>query len=141
MTTTEILNWIAKSYTRTTRSIKFNEFDQELSCLYFGPEGRRCAISAMCVDTPEANDVLQKIDDNAIGQDNDDSSYDANCELINPFLKPEFAGHSKEFYIDCQALHDSGFYWAKDNSGLSEGGKKQLAYLIKKHKEQDEDNA
>jgi len=91
-TTTEILNWIAEKYNEKNRSISYTSRGESEHCLYFGPDGKRCAISAMCVDTPEAETALRKIDNMGKSVDRHDTTYSNNMDVIREFMKPEFKG-------------------------------------------------
>lgn len=87
------------------------------ACVYEASDGRRCAVGRCCTDP--AN--LSEGDVNAISVRRDGRF------TIDPFLRPEYRGHSLDFWRDLQDLHDEPLYWTP--TGLSEFGAKTFAEL------------
>lgn len=113
MTKHEILDKIASSYTGKNRSVT----PSGLSCLYKGAQGKECAF-AMMVKEESKNKLLE-----GIGASN---LFADKC-ITQDDLKPEYQGHSLEFYNSCQLLHDCLEYW--DTTGLSKSGESALILL------------
>ena len=81
-------------------------------CLYNGPDGKRCAFGRMCVPGEPKEETGLK------------------PSMLLQYLKPEYAGHSYEFYKAIQLLHDYKDNWTE--TGLSDYGKMRVEDLKKK---------
>ncbi len=49
---------------------------------------------------------------------------------LDQLLKPEYRGHSRDFWGDLQELHDKNYYW---NNGLTQVGKECVDYIKSKY--------
>ncbi len=100
---TEIVELIASSYTRDTRSLGNDK------CLYNAPDGKHCAFALMVKDTKLLTPFEGNVCANIIG------------DLGADILKDEFKGYPVHFYTRIQQLHDIGYYW--NEKGLSDDGR------------------
>lgn len=80
-------------------------------CHYLTNDGRMCAVGR-CLENPAEVEACNASIDNIIDK----------C-----IFKPEYNGHSIEFWIDIQCLHDTLWYWTV--SGISESGLEKVAAL------------
>lgn len=95
------------------------------SCVYLTDDGRKCAHSR-CLDLP--NEVLEKLDNNQAG--------DVIAKYGDKVHKSEYQGHSPEFWVDIQNLHDIEFYWEENQ--LTKEGLDWVYTLKQKYKENKE---
>lgn len=112
MTTHEVIDLIANTYTLHTRSV--NDYG---NCMYVGNNNRICAFAMMVL--PEMRYKLKE-------------SAPADNLLIDGIitqqdLLPEFRGFDNNFYYDMQYLHDKAHFWT--DNGLSEEGKIEVEHL------------
>lgn len=86
------------------------------TCVYIGPDGKRCAYARMCTDDSQfiEGKVLR-------------SQYDAK-------IKDEYDGYTTDFYVDIQDIHDRGWFWSE--SGLTLEGRSHVQFLKHKYAEQ-----
>ena len=118
MTTNEILEKVAATYTLQTRSLKLNS---DTSCLYVGLEGRRCGVALFCKQDDVTLGRLTEMDrDCSPGV----SDFDFSKWKLDDLLEEEAKGHELEFWSDVQYFHDEKRNWNED--GLTERGKEFL---------------
>lgn len=122
MTKTEIIEETAAFYNSGNRSTK-----EEIggnNCAYLGDNGKRCAFSRCCIDSPEVNEFL---DENEGGNANDliNTAEEEGIEI----LKPEYRGHSSKFWQQLQSFHDLSFNW--NENGLTASGIEKKNDLIR----------
>ena len=103
----QIIDETAGAFTSETRA-KFEE-----GCMYQTSDGRCCAVGR-CMEDPLS--VERKL------ISGEDSSATAVDELfgLDSLLKPEYRGHSVEFWERLQGVHDNELFW--DENGLTERG-------------------
>lgn len=110
----QIIEETVEFYSNNPRSINA-ETEQ---CRYVSDSGANCAFSRCCTD--EGKTILHKeYEGRGVG-----SVLLASKET---FLKPEYKGHSENFWRDIQQLHDGHAYWVRNR--LTEDGKKQVENL------------
>jgi hypothetical protein len=87
------------------------------ACHYFQKEtGNMCAVGMCAIDPQEL----------------DGSCYFAALKLSDEeIFKPEYRGHSVEFWGELQALHDTNTHW--DENGLTPAGEEYVKKLKEKH--------
>jgi hypothetical protein len=110
----QIILETAESYNSQNRSVNP---DRSYSCLYKSG-ANKCAVGR-CLSSKSK---LFKLEYNDAPIDNY-SAIELDCEL-----KKEYRGHSIDFWIDVQFLHDQSHFW--DLSGLTEDGKEHVDMLI-----------
>lgn len=109
MTTLEIINETVEYYSKDTK--------RRAPCLYFQEStGNMCAVGR-CANNPKELNPFRFF-----------SQLGLSDEEI---FKPEYRGHSVEFWSDLQKLHDNNLNW--DESGLSFLGKDQVETLKVKY--------
>lgn len=89
-------------------------------CDYIADNGNKCAVGRCSRFSKKlfdiagtANEVLETYSD-------------------KQFFKPEYQGHSIEFWRELQLFHDNDYLWTK--TGLSSKGRRRLQALKKKYK-------
>lgn len=87
-------------------------------CEYETSDGRMCAVGR-CMKKKVRTDLPENCDIQSIR----DTYY---CALDKAFKKP-YRGHSLDFWMDLQALHDYSDYWNK--KGLTRKGKIEVQRL------------
>ena len=100
----EILDETVAFYNSKNRSVVQRE--EDVICLYKGPDGKKCAFSRCC--TEEAADSL--VEDNS-------ADYFERGGSLDYLLQEEYQGHPTAFWMKIQQLHDLPVNW--DDSGLS----------------------
>lgn len=116
MTKIEIIEETVVYYKANPRSITKSN-----SCVYFNEEnGAMCAFSRCCTE-----ESVKQLHDFCEG--NGVSGIDH----FNNFLKEEYKGHERNFWVDIQILHDSGSYW--DGNELTSLGIEEVAKLKNKY--------
>jgi hypothetical protein len=119
-TKTEILNETAAFYNLNNRSTKKRIKDGSSFCMYNNSDGKHCAFARCC--QPDKISLLRE--ENTVDQLIDD------CYItdVDSVLRPEYHGHSVDFWRSVQGLHDRKEYW--NELGLSQRGKEQLNFLV-----------
>lgn len=113
MTTLEIINETVEYYSKDTK----RRAEVGRACLYFQEStGNMCAVGR-CANNPKELNPAHFF-----------SQLGLSDEEI---FKPEYRGHSVEFWSDLQKLHDDNLNW--DESGLSSIGKYQVETLKAKY--------
>ena len=88
-------------------------------CQYLDGEGRMCAFGRCEINPPltdgSSDAVVNRFD---------------NEEDMNASLKEEYRGHSIEFWVDVQDLHDEDCYW--NDESVSDYGVKRYQKLLQK---------
>lgn len=110
----DIILETAESYNSQNRSVNP---DSSYSCLYKSG-ANKCAVGRCLLSKSK----LFKLEYNE-NPVNNYSAIELDCEL-----KKEYRGHSIDFWIDVQFLHDQRNFW--DLSGLTEKGKEHVDLLI-----------
>jgi hypothetical protein len=119
-TKTEIINETVEFYSKNSRSVTVGECS--VICLYIGNNGENCAFSRCC--TEEGKQRLHKNYEGITLGQRSLSNYET-------FLKQEYCGHSQDFWVEIQKLHDVSSHW-KDGK-LSESGGRHVSYLLKRY--------
>ena len=110
----EIIEETAAYYNRGNRSVqKECNTNQPFNCLYIGPDGKRCAFSRCCLNSPAILNLLKDFEGSPSRRIIDYAQKE-NFEV----LKEEYRGHETEFWNELQAFHDGADYW--DENGLTE---------------------
>jgi hypothetical protein len=107
----EIILETANAYTSNTRSVSFND-----QCAYKAG-AYKCAVGRCLLAKSKLfnkSNIIEPI-------------TNINCN-INDELKSEYRGHSIEFWMDVQALHDIQGFW--DKNGITEYGKREIESLL-----------
>jgi hypothetical protein len=89
-------------------------------CLYRGPKGKRCAFAYFCEDGAEFFEHEGCFSENG----NDDS-----C------LRPEYRGHSPNFWRKLQEIHDVNGNWDTEKGELNADGIQHLRELERQYAE------
>ena len=84
--------------------------DKEPGCVYNGPGDTHCAIGRLFID--EYKNQGENLEHNSLGVASLES-YNVKLDLM---LKPSYSGHSLNFWIDIQSLHDNEDYWYIDRA-------------------------
>jgi hypothetical protein len=92
------------------------------TCLYRGPKGARCAFAFFCEGLATFTEGMGAFEVSDGKQHNDES-----C------LRPEYKGHTPDFWKALQALHDFGCNW--DKEGLSLEGRLRLKRIEQQYAE------
>lgn len=121
MTTLEIINETVEYYSKDTSR---RAATKQGACFYFQiSTGNMCAVGR-CAILPEELDNSLFTTANIF--------LFRKLEISDEELfKPEYRGHSVEFWIDLQRLHDNNLNW--NESGLSPRGKEQVVILKAKY--------
>lgn len=90
-------------------------------CDYIADNGNRCAVGRCSKLNKKLSDIAGPIND-ILSEEYTDKQ----------FFKPEYQGHSAEFWRDLQVFHDGDYFWT--NKGLSAAGRRKLTSLKKKYK-------
>lgn len=99
------------------RSVKVDP-EGEITCLYRGPNGKRCAVGRCC-----AKDGIRLLKEGA----------SANRQLcLESALKEVYRGHEKGFWYDLQVFHDRENHWTCEGF-LTEAGTGYIARLKTKY--------
>lgn len=128
LTKTEIINETVAYYSEDVNRRAIKALGSCFYHLVFDGVIKQCAVGRCLIDSNK----VQKNVDSA-----DDSSADAvwnTSAALDEDLKPEYRGHSLDFWTDLQKLHDdadSDGYW-DSNEGLTEIGRKRVAELLAK---------
>lgn len=106
-----------------------NDMPDYEGCAYLSPNGNRCAFGRYMVD-----EVVEEIQNEyhsiwSIYYDFNKTETDKDGILGWPLVE-EARGHSLQFWIEVQNLHDIDEYW--NNEGLTGQGKKRLERLREK---------
>jgi hypothetical protein len=113
----EILEETINAYNSTNRA-----FDPS-GCLYRAPEtGNRCAVGRCLRDDSVL--ILEPVKYQEVSAYELDGKHE-NCSVgkvpaLEEELKPEYCGHSLEFWSELQTLHDNRLNW--NDTGLSNHG-------------------
>lgn len=97
--------------------IKRVKFDGETRCAYKDRRGNNCAVGRCLIP----NSILFK------GENNFDT-IDTFRDIYTQF-KEEYRGHSLDFWVQLQGLHDTKSNW--DINGLTDKGQKHTKNLLK----------
>lgn len=98
------------------------------SCRYRMADGRMCAVG-QCLDTDHRRYGRLVEENPAVFGAWEFSGEPDRHYHLDEFLRPEFRGHSVEFWGELQNIHDVAENW--DEDGLSEKGQLALAKLRK----------
>lgn len=120
MTKLEIIEETVKYYSEDTS----RRSTEEKNCVYLSKNGNKCAFSRCC--TEEGVELLHKNEGRSVGVLDCTSPLYLGKE-IDDVLKPEYKGHSIDFWRNLQDLHDSENYW--DSNGLTKEGLERLKYI------------
>jgi hypothetical protein len=115
----EIIDETVAEYTLDTRAL-----DERGRCVYLTSGGRMCAVGRCCKEPKTTWVGSAKF----IQEPND-----WNVIQLSDILKPEYLGHSGDFWRAVQLLHDRSANWTE--TGLSLLG---MEYVKKLHDEWDE---
>lgn len=131
MTKTEIILETVKYYNKHNRGIE----PKHRNCVYYSPENKNmCAVGRCLTDATVFDDFIR-----ANSSYGGSSISELKCEL-DEFLKPEYRGHSNEFWEDIQRFHDNYDCWSKKllfkGNKLNKEGKNRLNALLDKYKNQ-----
>lgn len=94
----------------------------EVSCLYKGPDGKKCAFTRCCNEEDVENGLLLE-------------STAVNLATLD-YLKEEYIGHNINFWRDIQRFHDKGLFWNQQSNTISSIGQRQYERLLEKYKNQ-----
>lgn len=108
-TKVEIIKETAEFYTANPRALVEGKFGQQ--CCYLTSDGRQCAVGR-CLENPG---VLN-------------NAYIIREEFNKAVFKPEYLGHSLNFWSYLQALHDTNTFWGE--TGLTEKGQEYRDHLL-----------
>lgn len=133
MTKIEILDFIVDYYKTHPRALK----PSGTGCTYFNEEnGARCAHS-ICIE----DSVLEAMVSRAGGSNIESFSLGSSAYTIIKIFgdgihKPEFRGHSVNFWADVQGLHDKSDNWTPNGVGsdLNGSGVERLSILKERYK-------
>ncbi len=79
------------------------------NCRYKGPNGKMCAV-ARCILPEELDEVSDNYENETVHE----------IKNLEDYLKPEYRGHSKGFWIDIQILHDDYLNPKRDQKSKEE---------------------
>lgn len=121
MTKLEIIDQAIEHIKQQGRAFKPVEIEGKVinRCVYYTAEGLRCVHSIFVED-----DIAKGAKGSAVSVINE---HGDKCH------KPEFRGHSVEFWQNLQYIHDDADNWKEDNKMLSEIGEKRLHFLKEKY--------
>lgn len=109
---------------------------REGDCVYETDDRKHCAFSRCC--TREGIDLLANYANSGCGLSGALSRLQKDDRIAahspDALLKPEYQGHSTEFWSDVQDLHDDDSHW--DSEGLTWKGDKKVASLLQQYGEQ-----
>ncbi len=112
----QIIDETAAYYSEDTKRRAVSNY----ACYYFQEStGNMCAVGR-CVNNPR----YLSLDGGYFA----DTSINLSDEEI---FKPEYRGHSSEFWSDLQGLHDENSHW--DENGLTQEGEEYVKNLKEKH--------
>ena len=118
LTKVEIINETVAFYSAdTTRRSK----NKDGFCVYAGPDGRKCAYSRCWKEGVYNTEYEDK------GPNNADIPEPDNL------LQEKYKGHSAQFWLSIQRLHDNDKNW--NPNGLTEEGKLSVERLLETHKD------
>jgi len=83
-------------------------------CNYVTQDGRCCAVGRCMLDPPKPDSDAAK-------------KYASDFDDLDSLLKPEYRGHSIQFWGQLQDWHDSSAYW--NDEGLIKAGQRALEEL------------
>ena len=124
-TKVEIIKETAEFYNLTNRGYYYGSG----SCLYLTPEGTMCAVGR-CIKEDEIKSFDCRFDTGVSGVE---IALEKNNETLDQYLKPEYQGHSVNFWDDLQKLHDTSSNW--DATGLTLKGEQVYEFLLKKYED------
>lgn len=133
-TKTEILEETAAFYGEdVTRRAVRKPGAANTSCVYKTDDDRRCAFSRCC--TEEGVELLHEICNSGMGINGAISSLYKHRLILrsddaDALLKPQYQGHTLEFWNDVQDLHDVNNDW--DCNGITPRGQDKLNSLLSK---------
>lgn len=130
MTKREIILETAEYYKTHNRGFTILNSGEKLYA-YLGNQGDMCAVGR-CLINPEKIQTLNfNIDDNLTG----DIKEVASMVNIEDELKPEYRGHSIDFWHSLQKFHDNPCNWEKEEFGnrLTDLGSDMLNTLLGKY--------
>ena len=105
----ETFNFYNKNPKKRRALMKETEYE-EAGCVYNGPDDTHCAIGRLFID--EYKNQGENLEHNSMGVASLES-YNVKLDLM---LKPSYNGHSLNFWIDVQSLHDDENYWYDDKA-------------------------
>ena len=92
--------------------------DEDENCQYYLEDGRQCAVGKCMKDPKKFEDTITSV----------------GClENLETELKPEYQGHSIEFWDKLQGMHDCQYNWGE--AGLTERGVTRLNELKQMYSE------
>jgi hypothetical protein len=116
----EIIDETVEYYSKNPRSLgKYGSKDS--ACLYLGPNGEKCAFSR-CVMDSEVKGLHQS--------EGQSLNMFVRNDSLDHVLESEYRGHSKDFWISLQHLHDDKSHW-NGNTLTVEG--QNFVKRLKKH--------
>lgn len=118
----EIIDETANSFTSKNRAIKENSKGGN-ECFYTDINGNHCGVGR-CM----TKEGLEHLGYRSISARSINSVYHNG---LDGFLKPEYRGHSIEFWEDIQSFHDSCQNW--NENGLTEVGRWTYRSLMNRH--------
>lgn len=106
-------------------------YDNNVQCVYYDNETRnKCAVG-MCLTTNALSFIGRaQFEGDVLDLD------DFLSNNLDYYMKPEYRGHGLKFWDDLQYLHDTTRHWT--NTGLSDEGQEQLAFLKKRYANNEE---
>ena len=112
LSASQIIDHVVNHFSKNPRSMNADGH----RCFYNGPDGEKCAFGLMCENSEE---LIEGFFADVLIQKNIAS------------IKPEFSGHSIQFYLDIQKLHDRNYFWNKTSEGneLTPKGIDFVSYL------------
>lgn len=114
LSTTHIINETANYYNLNPKMRAYNEkLDR---CEYQTSDGRNCALGRCMIDPNEVSNVGPR-----------NLAKECEGEGFDELLKPEYHGHSIDFWDDLQNFHDNQENWTTD--GMSAQGQSRLRLL------------
>ena len=91
-------------------------YDED-TCRYITQEGKMCAVGRICINP-------QELESQMVGSLNLEEKLD-----IDKYLKEEYLGHGKQFWVDLQGWHDNSTNF--EEGKISENGEERYKILIK----------
>lgn len=128
MTAKQIVDETVSYYSEDTsrRSFVTDEEGRD-KCIYRTKDGRMCAVGRCLTD--EAAKEFGQVMEDASGLAALANPGEYSESGLDPLLRPQYHGHSLEFWCELQRLHDWGRNWSDD--GISPEGKSYADTIAK----------
>jgi len=113
-----------------SRAINVTNSGYQSGCFYYDKEtNRKCAVGA-CMNAKGINDYGEF---GGSVEGLSETIKNGTRNQLDDYLYKKYSGHSIDFWLEVQALHDVAAYW--DEKGLNLEGKRVKDQLIEDHSE------